>query len=341
MVMMKKWLFTLVTVIGLLFTSFTPVHANTVSDKIKVGDTAYIDVSVATVWTDPDIARPIDEPALTNPALPWKWTKSMTYEEKLWLVGNLETQALLGMKVTVLDKEGDWVKVAVHGQPTPREEIGYPGWMPVEQLTTNKKFKRFLEKKPFAQVNSPTAWLYDDPKLKKSFMEISFNTRLPIIAETKHTVKVLTPSDEQKWMKKEDVQIYHSVEEIPEPTADDLLKTAYQFMGLPYLWAGTSGFGFDCSGFTHTIYKAHGITIPRDSSVQAVHGTPVAEEDLQPGDLIFFAYDEGKGRVHHVGMYIGNGKMIHSPNTASTVRIDDYRAPGYGEEYAGARRYLK
>ncbi|ATO37746.1 peptidase P60 [Geobacillus sp. 47C-IIb] len=318
-----------------LFSLFTPVHA-----KADDSETAYVDVAVATLWVEPGITRSIDSPSLSNPVDLWTWTKSMSYEEKLWLVGNLETQALYGTKVTILEKQGDWVKVAVHGQPTPRHSFGYPGWMPIHQLTKGTAFSQF-QSKPFAQIIKPTAWLYHDPNSRKRFIEISFATRLPVISTTKHAVKVMTPSDGAKWLKQEDVQIFRTEADIPAPTGEDVVRTAKQFLGLPYLWAGTSGFGFDCSGFTHTIYKAHGITIPRDSSVQAQFGLPVSEKDLQPGDLLFFAYDQGKGRVHHVGMYIGNGKMIHSPNSSSTVRIDDYRAPGYGEEFAGARRYIQ
>lgn len=333
---MKKWkkYFTAFLCFCMMFFFLSPANAKTNKDE-----TAYVDVSVATLWTEPNIARDIDSPSLSNPVDMWKWTKSMTYEEKLWLVGNLETQALYGMKVTILEKQGDWAKVVVHGQPTPRHPLGYPGWVPIRQLTKGNAFAQF-QSKPFAQVTSPTAWLYKDPKENHKFMEISFNTRLPVIHSTKNAVKVMTPSDGAKWLKKEDVQIFRTEADIPAPTGEDLVNTAKQFLGLPYLWAGTSGFGFDCSGFTHTIYKAHGITIPRDSSVQAQFGTPVPESELQPGDLLFFAYNNGKGRVHHVGMYIGNGKMIHSPNTSTTVRIDDYRAPGYGEEFAGARRYV-
>ncbi|NUK29859.1 C40 family peptidase [Parageobacillus sp. VR-IP] len=333
---MKKWkrYFTAFLCFCMVFVFLSPASAKTNKEE-----TAYIDVSVATLWTEPNIARDIDSPSLSNPVDMWKWTKSMTYEEKLWLVGNLETQALYGMKVTILEKQGDWAKVVVHGQPTPRHPLGYPGWVPIRQLTKGNAFAKF-QSKPFAQVISPTAWLYKDPKGNHKFMEISFNTRLPVIQSTKNAVKVMTPSDGAKWLKKEDVQIFRTEADIPAPTGEDLVNTAKQFLGLPYLWAGTSGFGFDCSGFTHTIYKAHGITIPRDSSVQAQFGTPVPESELQPGDLLFFAYNNGKGKIHHVGMYIGNGKMIHSPNTSTTVRIDDYRAPGYGEEFAGARRYI-
>lgn len=99
------------------------------------------------------------------------------------------------------------------------------------------------------------------------------------------------------------------------------MNTGKKFLGLHYLWAGMSGFGFDCSGFTFTIYQSHGITIPRDSSVQAQYGQSVPLNELQPGDLLFFAYDEGKGKVHHVAMYAGNGMMIHSPNSKKNVEI--------------------
>ncbi|MBD1380296.1 C40 family peptidase [Metabacillus arenae] len=308
--------------------------------KAVESKTAYIDVAAATLWTEPNLAREIDMPSTVNPVDLWTWTKSMSYEEKLWLVGNLETQALLGSKVTILEEKGDWVKVAAHGQPTPRNELGYPGWMPKEQLTKGKAYSKY-DNKRFALVISPTAWLYKDKKLKREYMEVSFNTRLPVKKEMRDQVLVATPSDGMKWISKNEIEIYKSEDDIPKPTGKDVFETGKQFLGLPYLWAGMSGFGFDCSGFTHTIYKANGITIPRDSSVQAAFGTPVAKEDLQVGDLLFFAYDQGKGRVHHVGMYVGDGKMIHSPNTSTHVRIDKVETSGYGEEYAGARRYIE
>src|SRR5690606_4768414 len=105
----------------------------------------------------------------------------------------------------------------------------------------------------------------------------------------------LTPSDGYKLISSKSISVTHLEQEIKSPTVEDLVTTAKLFLGLPYVWAGTSGFGFDCSGFTYTIYKAHGITIPRDSSVQAIQGIPVKKEDLQKGDLLFFANNNGKG----------------------------------------------
>ncbi len=305
------------------------------------GKEAYIDVSVATLWTAPNILRSVDLPSSTNPVDMRKWTSSMSLEQQLQLSddGMLETQALYGNKVTILERNGDWVKVAVEGQLTPRNDLGYPGWMPIKQLTYDKKFAKKKDA-PFVLVESPTAFLYKNASLKKKGLEISYNTRLPYITETKQAFKVLQPDGKTAWISKGDGQYFQSEKSIPYPTGEDLVKTAKKFLGLHYLWAGMSGFGFDCSGFTFTIYQSHGITIPRDSSVQAQNGTEVPLDQLQPGDLLFFAYDEGKGKVHHVAMYIGNGMMIHSPNSKKDVEIIPLKTKGYYEELAGARRYL-
>ncbi|WP_091662378.1 C40 family peptidase [Alteribacillus iranensis] len=318
---------------------FVTLSAHSVFAENKESNTAFVDVSVATLWSEPHIDRSIDKPAVSHPVDMWEWTTSMNYNEKLWLVGNLQTQALYGQKVTILEDRGEWVKAAVEGQPTPKNELGYPAWMKKSQLTSSQRFNH-MEHLPFALVTNPTAWLYDTPKLENTFKEVSFNTTLPVINQKEHAILVATPNSGNKWISPNDVAIYNSEKDIPDPSEEDIVKTAKQFLDLPYLWAGTSGFGFDCSGFTHTIYKSHGITIPRDSSVQATHGTPVAREDLQKGDLIFFAYEEGEGSVHHVSMYVGDGKMIHSPNTSSTVEIIELEGSDYEVEYAGARRYL-
>ncbi|SDG80301.1 NlpC/P60 family protein [Aneurinibacillus thermoaerophilus] len=325
----------LAVLLALLGNGF-PVGAESAASK----KSAYVDVAVATLWIKPDIVRPVDAPSLTHPVDMWKWTRSMTLEEKLGLVPKLETQALYGNKVTILERKGKWVKVAVHGQPTPRNAQGYPGWMLATQLTYNERFAA-KDGQPFVLITSPTAKLYNSATLKHEEMEISYNTRLPYEHETKDAYQVLKPDGKHAWVKKQDAKVYASMKAIPKPTGEQFVKTGKKFLGLPYLWAGMSGFGFDCSGFTFTVYQSHGITIPRDSSVQAKYGTPVAKEKLKPGDLLFFAYNQGKGKVHHVAMYAGDGMMIHSPNSARTVEIIPVDTPEYAKEFAGARRYLK
>ncbi len=305
------------------------------------GNTAYIDVSAATLWTAPDILRPVDAPSATNPVDIWKWKNDMTYDQQVQLSGDgmLETQGLYGNKVTILERDGDWVKVAVAGQLTPRNALGYPGWMPASQLKYNKKYAK-KENKPFVLVTAPTTFLYHAPSFKRKGIEISYNTRLPYEGQTKRAYKVLKPDGKTAWIQKQDGHVYRSQNAIPTPTGKELVDAGKQFLGLHYLWAGMSGFGFDCSGFTFTLYQAHGVTIPRDSSVQAKNGKAVPLDKLQPGDLLFFAHDNGKGSVHHVAMYAGNGMMIHSPNSKKNVEIIPVNTKGYIEELAGARRYL-
>lgn len=340
---MKKSLGLVLLLVSVLLISAgwtTAMDTNANISEDTTSDTYYIDVNVATVWSKPNNTREVDIPSTTNPADPRKWTSDMTYGDKVGLVGRLETQALYGSPVTVLERQGDWVKVAVHNQFTPKNTVGYPGWMPAAQLSKEPSYENQLDR-PFALVTSPTAWLYNDKHTNNTFLELSFNTRLPVMQEFANEVLVATPSHGMKWLKKADVSIYNAQEDIPAPTGEDIVNTGKKFMNLAYLWAGTSGFGFDCSGFTYSIYAANGIYIPRDSSVQAKYGTPVAWEDLQPGDLLFYAYKEGKGSVHHVGVYIGDGKMLHSPNSSTHVRIDDIVATGWIKEFAGARRYVK
>jgi cell wall-associated NlpC family hydrolase len=304
---------------------------------------AYVDVSVATLWVAPGRVRPVDLSSTTNPADLRAWTTGMTLAERVWLIGDLETQATYGQKVLILEESGDWVKVVVPGQPTPRHALGYPGWMPKAQLTAGTAFPHF-DQRPFALVTSSTTWLYDDIFRKRPAMELSFNTRLPVVAELGRSILVATPSDGLKWLANEDVSVYSSPDDIPTPTGADLVRTISMFIGVPYLWAGTTAYGFDCSGLTHSVYASHGITIPRDAQDQANAGTRVARDELLPGDLIFFARNNGAGRIHHVGMYAGDGYIIDAPTNTATqesgvefVKLDEHR---YIHEYAGATRYL-
>ena len=97
---------------------------------------------------------------------------------------------------------------------------------------------------------------------------------------------------------------------------------AQQFVGNPYVWGGTSlTKGADCSGFTQSVFKKFGYSIPRTSSQQAKAGTKVSVSNIKPGDLVFYAKG---GRVNHVAIYIGNGKVVHASNPKSGIKISKY-----------------
>ena len=98
-------------------------------------------------------------------------------------------------------------------------------------------------------------------------------------------------------------------------TGNAIVDYAYQFLGTPYLWGGTTPSGFDCSGFTQYVFKnAAGVSLPRTTYDQINVGVPVAYEDLQPGDLVF-------PHTGHVGIYVGGGQMIHAPSTGDVVKV--------------------
>ena len=99
-------------------------------------------------------------------------------------------------------------------------------------------------------------------------------------------------------------------------TAQVAVDTALAQLGDPYIWAAAGPDAFDCSGLTQFAYAAAGISLPHSSNMQSTMGTYVAKADLQPGDLVFFYTP-----VSHVGMYIGNGQMVHAPTTGSVVKI--------------------
>ncbi|MGY1606354.1 MULTISPECIES: C40 family peptidase [unclassified Geodermatophilus] len=118
----------------------------------------------------------------------------------------------------------------------------------------------------------------------------------------------------------------------PAPTgaAQVAVDTALAQVGDRYVYGATGPDSFDCSGLTSFAYKAAGVSIPRTSKAQSTFGTAVAKADLQPGDLVFFY-----SPVSHVGMYIGNGQMVHASTASKPVAVVDLDSM---PSYAGARR---
>ncbi|MGD0168382.1 MAG: NlpC/P60 family protein [Smithella sp.] len=121
---------------------------------------------------------------------------------------------------------------------------------------------------------------------------------------------------------------------------DALVKTAKDFIGVPYLWGGQSvDDGFDCSGLTMTVYQLNGMNLPRHSMRQFDAGTSISKNDLQKGDLVFFA-KRGTNRVSHVGIYIGNDKFIHASSQGKKIRIDCLSTDYFSRQFVGAKTYL-
>ena len=121
------------------------------------------------------------------------------------------------------------------------------------------------------------------------------------------------------------------------PVARAAVRWALAQLGDPYRWGATGPDMFDCSGLTSSAYRAAGVSIPRVSRAQWGAGLHVQVSNLLPGDLVFYADNpRDPATIHHVGMYIGNGLMVHAPHTGDVVRV----ASIWRESYAGATRIV-
>lgn len=293
-----------------------------------------VNVPVATVWTSYDSAREIDRDAVTNPVHLDRWLSALTYETRLGLCEDnlVQTQVLYGQEVLLLEEKEEWAHIVIPEQPSSKNELGYPGWVPKCQLVMCSE-DWDLHKGKVAVVTKPKAILTSEAKL-----EISYQTVLPILNEDQNQVIVKTP-DGTGVLDRTDVEITESLAVRGKGTGQDIVAAGEKFLGLPYLWGGMSSFGYDCSGFSYSMCKAGGYVIPRDAHDQAEAGNPVELTQLKPGDLLFFAYEEGKGKIHHVGIYHGDGKLMHSPNTGKTIEIIPLAGTIYEKELCAARRY--
>jgi len=122
-----------------------------------------------------------------------------------------------------------------------------------------------------------------------------------------------------------------------QQNTNQLISAAKEFLGVPYIWGGTTPAGFDCSGFTSYVFSRQGITLPRLSLDQYGVGTPVNFNNLIPGDLVFFNLSSGK-KVSHVGIYIGDGEFI-SATSSKGIAIYNF-TPYWSNSYVGARRVI-
>jgi cell wall-associated NlpC family hydrolase len=120
--------------------------------------------------------------------------------------------------------------------------------------------------------------------------------------------------------------------QFPPPTRaprSEVVNIAKKYLGAPYRWGAAGPNSFDCSGFTMFVYRQVGVSLPHSSRAQINCGQRVSRADIKPGDLVFFG-----SPIHHVGLYVGGGQMIHAPHSGSTVRY----APAFRGDFVGACR---
>jgi hypothetical protein len=240
------------------------------------------------------------------------------------------SQALYGVNVTILEQVTGWARV--------RTPDDYSGWMSRDSLVERREGP-YAANGRVALVTSLFANIYREPDIRRRRPELTlaFETRLEVIegspAEDRW-VRVRLVDGRQAWVQRGDVWL----EERPL-SLDETLALARRFVGLPYLWGGTSTFGFDCSGFTQMLARRRGVLMPRDSLPQSrwEGSEPVAPQDLRPGDLLYFG--DSPEKVNHTGMYLGGGEFIHATSQGRPmVQISRLDESPWSERLVGSRR---
>ena len=124
---------------------------------------------------------------------------------------------------------------------------------------------------------------------------------------------------------------------LPDPLRSQVVFTAMQMVGVPYLWGGSTPAGFDCSGLVQYAYSNAGLQVPRTAAAQLTASTPLPLEDAVAGDLLFF---EDRSRTSHVAIYLGEGRFVHAPNGGSSVSLDDMETSYWRTHFSRAGRII-
>lgn len=244
--------------------------------------------------------------------------------EPSWLAEML-SQNTCGTQVEVLEEQQRWVRV--------RQMDGYLGWM----------YRPYLSEHPAAcptyLVRAPISVLHEEPNCESPVTSrLVGGTGVQVVSTRGEWAEV--DACMWGWVKMNELRPIESMPKVPDLIRTQMAKDAPRWMGVPYLWGGTSAHGIDCSGFAQLICRLSGMTLLRDADMQYDAGRKV-EFPYQAGDLLFFGETGAKRSITHVGISLGGWKIIHSSRSRNGVYIDDVQAVQHlRESFIGAATYI-
>lgn len=223
------------------------------------------------------------------------------------------SQALLGTPVHIIGNSDS--------KPYPWPEIDtpddYSGWVHYAAIT-RMSFDEYhaWNAAPKAVVTALQGVVYAKSSTRSATVsDVVAGDRLKLIKKRGAWLKVEFPDGRQGWVQRKVAMVEREWRMKLDQSPEAILETAKSMLGFPYIWAGMSPKGMDCSGYVRTVLFMHDIIIPRDAGPQSKVGEMIEDRDsLQPGDLVFFGTrrENGRPRVSHVGFYLGDEKFIHS-----------------------------
>lgn len=242
-----------------------------------------------------------------------------------------------GTKVLVLSKEGDWYKVNCGNQT---------GYMYAQYLSVSEDETADLGTgvATGSLVNVRSAPNTDGAVL----YQLSSGTPAAIIGTQDGWYKIrynskdgfispdyFAPAKEQLASRSGSSS---SGSDASSGSAVELVEYAKNYLGVKYVYGGSTPKGFDCSGFTFYVFKHFGVSISRTASAQFNQGTAVSKDNLKPGDAVFFS--QGSKSIGHVGIFVGGGCFIHASSPGDVVKISSLSESYYLKRYQGARRMI-
>jgi len=248
------------------------------------------------------------------------------------------TQAIMGTMVSVLSRRpAKWLRVQLPD--------GYKGYIHkgLIQPGSGRQARRWTRQADIL-VTVPWTMIYSRRSSRSDpVSDAVIGTRLCRIEESALWIRVRLPDDRQGWLARhETTRGLHLIH--PEGgRRQDIIRLAGRFLGIPYLWGGLTPKGFDCSGFTQTVFGLNGYPLPRDAYQQFRCGQKISSrEDLAPADLLFFQ-GSGARRITHVAIHLARERFIHCSNLVRTNSLNP-SASGYDvtleQNYVGARRIV-
>lgn len=286
--------------------------------------------------------------------------------EKADYTAELGNQVLMGTVAEIIDTDSYWTKVK-----TPEPYIAWANSMGLIKMT-QKEVEEYIAAPKYICTTDYTH-IFTKPNYKSErISDFVLGNIVRIWYENGKIVKkngfygIIMPSGKKGFVQKKDVENFKKWAKKSDASFKNIKKTAFRFLGVPYMWGGTSIKSVDCSGLSRSVWFANGVLLPRNASQQAKAGARVdfhpnwnITEDspgfrnemlsrisfLKPGDLLFFGkrgINEEKDRVTHVAIYLGNGKYIHSSQKVRISSLDpaDKGDMGYERAFIKARRLI-